>query len=103
VNIPEFLEARIVEDEKDAVNRVVLPSENRRSLTADDAERVHAECAAKRAILADRKRIDRSANPDDWSSGYSDANYSAVFALASVYSDHPDFMQEWSNPYRSQA
>jgi hypothetical protein len=97
MNIVEFLEARIAEDEADAINRVVLPSTDRRSLTDYDAERAHAECAAKRAIIEDRKRIDRSTNPDEWSMGYSDANYSALHALVAVYKDHPDYQQEWAS------
>lgn len=58
--------------------------------------RVLAEYAAKRAIIADRGRIDRSVNPDDWSMGYSDANYDAIKALAAVYGDHADYRQEWA-------
>jgi len=96
MTVTEFLEARISEDEADAINRVVLSSTDRRALTTDDAERAHAECAAKRAIIAGRKRIDRSANDDEWSMGYSDANYEAISALASVYKDHPDYKQEWA-------
>ena len=60
-----------------------------------DPARVLAECEAKRAIVADRDRIDRSADGDEWSMGYSDANYSALHALAAVYADHPDYLPEW--------
>jgi hypothetical protein len=96
MNITEFLLARIGEDEKDAIDRVVLRAEDRRSLTMDDAEKIHAEIAAKRAIIAKRQWIDRSAGMDDWYSGYSDANYDALNALAAVYKDHPDYQQEWA-------
>lgn len=64
--------------------------------TLANPRRVLAECAAKRAIIADRERIDRSVSPDDWSMGYSDANYDAIKALAAVYADHPDYLQEWA-------
>jgi len=96
MTITEFLEARIAEDEADTINRVVLRSEDRRSLTMDQAERAHAEIAAKRAILADRKRMDRNTHDDDWTAGYSDGNYQAINALAAVYRDHPDYRQEWA-------
>lgn len=61
-----------------------------------DPTRVLAECAAKRAILADRKRMDRSAGMDDWYAGYSDANHDALRALAAVYANHPDYETGWA-------
>lgn len=60
--------------------------------------RALAEAAAKRRILADRTRIDRSANPDQWSAGYSDANYAAIQALAAIYAEHRDYKPEWATP-----
>jgi hypothetical protein len=67
-----------------------------RHIARHDPFRVLAECAAKRAILADRKRIDRSAGMDYWHAGYSDANYDALRSLAAVYATHPDYRQEWA-------
>jgi hypothetical protein len=61
-----------------------------------DPSRVLAECAAKRAILAGRKRSDSSMADDEWSMGWSDANYDALHALAAVYKDHPDWRPEWA-------
>jgi hypothetical protein len=92
MTLTEFLEARIAEDEAEA--DYLLGRE-------DDEANAYgkhflAECAAKRAIIAGRKRIDRSANDDEWSMGYSDANYEATHALAAVYADHPDYRREWA-------
>lgn len=121
MTVVEFLEARITEDEALANiaaselagtewhaysdETTVLASgvpvaetetpEYAPHIARHDPARVLAECKAKRAILADRKRIDRSANPDEWSMGYSDANYGAIQALAAVYKDHPDYDAGW--------
>jgi len=65
-------------------------------ISVHDPSRVLAECAAKRAIIAGRARIDRSANDDEWSMGYSDANYEAISALAAVYASHTDYREEWA-------
>jgi len=100
-SIIAFLEARIAEDEAEAQKggyhnaSGVFARDNYGCLLIQPS-RVLAECAAKRAIIAGRKRIDRSANPDEWSMGYSDANYEAIHALAAVYADHPDYQQEWA-------
>jgi len=96
MNIIEFLEARIAEDEADNRDYAKLEDDDRGGWAIVYSQRVLAECATKRSILADRKRIDRSANPDDWSAGYSDGNYDALHALAAVYKDHPDYQQEWA-------
>lgn len=58
--------------------------------------RALAECEAKRRIVAQRERSDRSANEGEWAMGYSDANYEALLALALPYADHPDYQQEWA-------
>jgi hypothetical protein len=94
MTITEFLLARIEEDEADAKHVENWGSHG--SYVLIHPKRVLAECAAKRAIIAARKRIDRSANPDEWSMGYSDANYQALNALAAAYADHPDYRQEWA-------
>lgn len=64
-------------------------------ITRFNPARILAECEAKRKIVADRDRIDRSADGDEWSMGYSDANYGAMHALAVIYADHPDYQPEW--------
>ena len=63
---------------------------------ASDPARVLAECAAKRAIIEQRRRSDRSASQDMWEMGYSDANYDALNALAAVYKDHADYREDWA-------
>jgi Family of unknown function (DUF6221) len=62
---------------------------------APSPARVLAECEAKRRIVADRVRSDRNTNDDEWQMGYSDANCSAVFALAAIDADHPDYDTRW--------
>lgn len=61
-----------------------------------DPTRVLAECAAKRRIVANGVRSDRSANDDEWNMGYSDAHYDGLRILAAVYADHPDFDPSWA-------
>jgi len=80
----------------DAENVVWSQSEWALHASRHDPARVLAECAAKRKIIADRERIDRNASDTEWAMGYSDANYSALRALAAVYSDHPGYRSEWS-------
>ena len=68
MNITEFLEARIAEDELRA---------NYYGPLAMGTARVLAECAAKRAIII-----------------YSPPK--TIQYLAAVYADHPDYRQEWA-------
>jgi len=101
MTITEFLEARIAEDEARASSGWARLGDSRWETTDYGQDfltpsAVLAECAAKRAIVAGRVRIDRSANDDDWSMGYSDANYEAVKALAAVYADHEDYDSGWA-------
>jgi hypothetical protein len=101
VTLAEFLLARVAEDEASITHRDIAEALRNQAmpLVADwvtqQHERLLAECEAKRRIVSDRERIDRSANDDEWSSGYSDANYDALRALALPYADHPDFRAEW--------
>ena len=65
--------------------------------SCDVPERVLAEVAAKRAIIANFCRYDTEARAtghymDVGASGYA---LEAVEALAAVYADHPDYDQEW--------
>jgi len=99
--ITEFLEARVSEDEARASSGWARLGDSRWETTEYGQDfltpsAVLAECAAKRAILAGRVRIDRSANDDEWSMGYSDANYEALQALAAVYASHADYREEWA-------
>ena len=72
-----------------------LPTTIDEHVCRHDPARVLAECEAKRRIVEDRQRIDRSAGDTDWHSGYSDGNYDAIKALALPYADHPDYREEW--------
>ena len=124
VTITEFLEARIEEDEKVA-NECLLP-ENLRpygdprippikpEAWGDLADnylggdmgrfckrftplRVLAECAAKRAIIElweDPSDVDGTTADVD--AGYTMGIEAAVKALAAVYSDHPEYQEEWA-------
>ena len=54
-----------------------------------DPARVLAECEAKRRIIA-------AAGPTDtWESDYAQGIDHAIRCLASVYSSHPDYREEW--------
>ena len=112
MTITEFLEARIAEDEAGAINRVVLRCEDRRSLSMDDAERAHAECAAKRAIIAEHVPVDYSGlgmespnacarcgadlNMSDWEWAHDSFPCPTLRAVAAIYADHPEYQQEWT-------
>jgi len=125
MNIAEFLEARITEDEvaareaavsaggagwsaqqldheglsvygDDAAGQIDFDSEETvptlRYLVRFDPARVLAECAAKRAILAAQKN--QEDNDDDMA--WIVASGVLLRSLAAVYSDHPDYQQEWA-------
>lgn len=103
MTITEFLEARIAEDEISATMREChrggcdsTPNEAGYSYPCGCGlpERMMAECAAKRAILAEC----RPGTLDDLDSGEDDqpAPMWVARALASVYKDHPDYQQEWA-------
>lgn len=82
MNISEFLEARIADDEA-AAHKLALT--DRRPVlsiasTVNHPARILAECAAKRAIL---EQIDKT--------GWTVGNIPFGVALASIYRDHPDY------------
>lgn len=84
MTITEFLTARLDHDERVTYNpalmRVGGPG------LSDLVKRARADIAAKRRILA---RV------DEWSPEGSAALLEAVADLASAYSDHPDYREEW--------
>lgn len=102
MNITAFLLARIAEDEKDAIDRVVLRAEDRRSLTMDDAEKIHAEIAAKRALCnlhspGDyRGQLTCNDCGDWWDGTPIDYPCETVKIVAAVYADHKDYDPAWS-------
>lgn len=124
-SLTEFLEARIAEDEAvakaategpwasgvessgDAVwHTVTAPEFGLDDWMADfgqrwqdakhaarfDPVRVLAECAAKRSIIAAQKKQEDDDDPSAWIV----ASEVLLASLASVYSNHRDYRQEWA-------
>lgn len=103
MSIIEFLEARIAEDETHARAAAPWATGSRHegqpldwSIHFDrwSPARVLAECAAKRAIIAEcgpdhEYAIARHDDPTETAS-------MVIYALAAVYKDHPDYQQEWA-------
>jgi hypothetical protein len=89
--IIEFLEARIAADEAEAMR---LQQESDFGLEAF-GNYMLAECAAKRAILAEC----RPGTLDYLDAGEDDqpAPMWVARALATVYKDHPDYQPEWAH------
>lgn len=82
MTIAEFLEARIDEDE-----------------TTPRTEKVSAECAAKRMIIAQWYAATEDGDDDsvnEIASGIIIALRDVLRALASVYGNHPDYIPEWN-------
>ncbi|MBJ8342797.1 hypothetical protein JGU71_28295 [Antrihabitans sp. YC3-6] len=52
-----------------------------------DPARVLRECAAKRATIAAFR---------DWLPDYDDSVHEALAPMAAIYSDHPDYREEWA-------
>lgn len=119
MNITEFLEARITEDERvakqedeDYADTTLLPTYDSAHQARWHTARVLAECAAKRAIIEQHKPVDYSAlgmdSPNaceicgvelrmgDWD--YIEGSFPCLTlkALAAVYKDHPDFQEAWA-------
>lgn len=99
MSITDFLLARIAEDEaaaqaeQSAVEYLSEPPH----WPAGWPARVLAECAAKRAIVAEWEDTDTG---ETWLLEGADAGYAlaidhAVRALAAVYADHPGYLDEW--------
>ena len=117
MNITEFLQARIAEDEalaraasvgmhgehEDAWDYAgyVLGADRDSTPKQDEfvtvwwPKRVLAECAAKRALLALFHPEDIAEAADREVSFYGIGVENALCALASVYRDHPDYQQDW--------
>lgn len=94
MTITEFLEARISEDQARAEAELGAEWYTEDAWPDECSRRMLAECAAKRAILAEC----RPGTLDDLDSGEDDqpAPMWVARALASVYKDHPDYQQEWA-------
>ena len=108
MSITEFLLARIAEDEglwgafpddsksevfevRSQVHGWVLPVS---SMTALSPARMLAECAAKRAIMGLHEDLGKSPRLD--APFAQSATNESLRLLAAVYTDHPDYQQEWS-------
>lgn len=89
MTITEFLEARIAEDEA----RAKYVSEYGDTGGLFTPTRVLAECAAKRAIIAEHAPVDPC---DAHDAMFSTITCDTIRALAAVYADHPDYQQEWA-------
>jgi hypothetical protein len=112
MNITEFLLARVAEDEAENADYAKLEDDDARGWAIAYAQRVLAECAAKRTILEDHEPVDYSGigmaspnacvlcgaerNMHDWEWIPNSFPCNTVRGLASVYSDHPDYRQEWA-------
>lgn len=96
-NIIEFLEARIAEDEASNRDMAEMDDDDRGGWAILYAQRVLAECVAKRAIIADwEDPTDGGPWVADVDAGHVLATDKAVRALAAVYKDHKDYRQEWA-------
>lgn len=69
---------------------VECSDEDRTHIAAHDPARVLSECAAKRAMLAN---VPTASSPFDQLGGTSEY---VLRCMAAVYSDHPDYQQEWA-------
>ena len=117
MNITDFLLARITEDKEvareaewRARRRGVQNFGGSEAWLPDDVDgvalaipRALAECQAKRAIIDEWTALDvndedmRSlAHSHEYRAGAITALLGTLGALASVYSDHPDYNPEWS-------
>ena len=106
MNIAEFLEARIAEDEAAIIRLGDVLHSPRTQLYVNDAwvsspirkGRLLAECAAKRAIIKvseDVERMDYQIS-NEWGGDIDGTAELILRNLAAVYSDHPDYQQEWA-------
>lgn len=90
MEIIEFLEARLAEDEvesRDAIREEPYPEGWGNIL----ATRILAECAAKRKIIEHFNRIDWDYEP----AGDQDYMEKFLFIIAEPYKDHPDYQRHW--------
>jgi hypothetical protein len=100
LDITEFLLARIAEDEAEAKPMAALEDDDRGGWAIAYAERVLAECAAKRAIIAEHEwRTVSGETGCGLCNYYRDYGWEEVGpcktirALAAVYKDHPDYTE----------
>lgn len=117
MNIIEFLEARITEDETEASRAI----RERAKVTPDEGadtslqswpdsgvpamlvgpERILAECAAKRALIAMHQTYAQAASDRTGVAAFGaecgrDVTADALRPLAWVYNYHPDYQEQWA-------
>jgi hypothetical protein len=97
MTIVEFLEARITEDEHEARG---LQQEMDFGLEGC-GDRMLAECAAKRFILAMHKTYSQVASERTGIAAFGaecgrDVTADVLKPLAAVYSSHPDYDEDWA-------
>lgn len=100
MTIVEFIEARVADDEgrrrrmiEAATIQFGGPPAYRN--VAGTPERIERECAAKRETLKRYALYADEAFPDH-GGGYASASEDAMRDLAAVYSDHPDYREDWA-------
>lgn len=106
MNIVEFLEARISEQEAGIQGRNFIESQFNGTANNDNmavppplSEALLAECAHKRGILADWKVVAEAAgitDPADADGPIALARRSMLIILAANYKDHPDYNDAWA-------
>lgn len=89
MTLADFLLARIAEDEQSLAAMDGLWDTGNE---ADFAERVLAECEAKRQIVAMEWH---HLGDDDYAWGMEEAKRQILVVLALPYADHPDYREEW--------
>ncbi len=106
MNIVEFLEARIAEQEAGIQGRPLVAGPAAEAAAGDDmalplslTDALLAECAMKRQIVADWKAAaekDSITDPADAEEPVALARYSMLIVLAAAYKEHPDYNDEWA-------
>ena len=105
MNLAEFLEARISEQEAYLQGRGFPQDLSADEASADIAvpatlnEALLSECAQKRAILADWKAAAEEEGitcPLEAEGTVALSRYSMLLILAAGFKDHPDYQEEWS-------
>jgi hypothetical protein len=106
MNIVEFLEARIAEQEAGIQGRNFIADHNVGTAVSDDmavppslTDALLAECAQKRGILAAWKEVaeaDGITDPADAEGPVALARRSMLIILAAGYKDHTDYEDEWA-------
>ena len=106
MNLVEFLEARIAEQEAGLQGRTLIVGEDIDTAASDDlavppslTAALLAECAQKRGIRADWKVLAEAegiTDPADADGTVALARRSMLIILAAGFKDHPDYQAEWS-------